>query len=119
MYKDKETERAAKRKWYNKNLEANRARNRNSKREQRVRRREEINAAARARYQANAACEAKKQNDRRRARCPYIGVRAAIRDCERGTLSVVELVERVRENFASCFRQDDSVRRVGKGFRRI
>lgn len=107
------------RKNYYLKLEENRARNRKSKRSQLLKRRDAINAYQRAWYARNKTVEARKQNDRRIRRAPYIGVRKAIRDCERGTLELNGLIELVRQRFTACFGGNDPTRRLRPGRRRI
>jgi len=99
-YVDKEKERATKRKYYQKHKERERARGREKKRKARARRGDEINAKNRERYAKNRVTEATKQNERRRRRLPYIGLRTAIRDCETGALDFNELIERLSRSLA-------------------
>lgn len=119
MYKDKEKERAMRRKNYWKNLEVSRAKSRRNKRSQLSKRGESINAYQREWYSRDAACNAKKQNERRRARNPHIGLRKAIRDCERGALSIYELVERVGDSFARSNETNGAPSRKRPGRRRL
>lgn len=110
-YRDKEKANANKRKNYHKNKEKNRARNRKNKRKQRQRRATEINEYQRKRYAKHRASEARKQNARRIRRLPYIGLRKAVLDCERGALTFDGLIELLRERLA----WSDGVLRTPKG----
>jgi hypothetical protein len=119
MYRDKAKESEMRKRNYYKRLEENRERNRKNKANQLLRRRDQINAYQRGWYARDAASEAAKQNARRIRRLPYIGIRAAIRDCQRGTLDVNELTKLIRERFAPCFGVNATAGRFRPGRRGI
>lgn len=104
-------------KWYYLKLEENRAKNRKRKANQRFKRGDEINAYQRANYARDRRENAFKQNQRRRKRLPYIGLRKAVRDCERGILGEHELAKLVWQSLAGCFETNPAARRIGKSSR--